>query len=298
MTGKHSERLVGPRGPGRQSSDAVQSSRSEPILIRPSRGWVGPGLKELWQFRDLGYFLVWRDLKVRYKQTIFGAAWAVLQPVLLMLVFSAFLGRIPGIAPEGVPYPLFALAGLVPWILFSESLNGASNSLVNSQNLISKVYFPRLLLPLAGVGSYIVDFFVALAILLLVTVSFGRIPMATVLWLPVFALLAVVVALAVGIWLSAIYVRYRDLRYAIRFLTQVWLFATPVAYSASLIPDELRGIYALNPMAGVVEGFRWALLGGPLPDQAIFLSAAATVVILIGGVAYFRRVERTFADMI
>jgi lipopolysaccharide transport system permease protein len=276
----------------------VQAPRSEPIVIRPSRGWIGPGIKELWQYRDLGYFLVWRDLKVRYKQTLFGAAWAVVQPVLLMLVFSAFLGRVEGIGPPDVPYPLFALAGLVPWILFSQSLNGASNSLVSSQNLISKVYFPRLLLPLAGVGSHIVDFFIALAVLLVVTPLFGRIPAATVLWLPVFALLAVLAALAVGTWLSAIYVRYRDLRYAIPFLIQVWLFATPVAYSANLVPEAWRGIYALNPMAGVIEGFRWALLGGPRPDQVMIFSAAATLAILAGGVAYFRRVERTFADMI
>lgn len=276
----------------------MASSRAEPIVIRPSGGWIGLGARELWQYRDLAYFLVWRDLKVRYKQTLFGAAWAVLQPVLLMLVFSAFLGRISGIAPAGVPYHLFALAGLVPWTLFSQSLNSAANSLVNSQNLISKVYFPRLLLPLAAVGSWIVDFLIALAVLLVVAAVSGVYPTATILWLPVFALFAVVAALAVGTWLAAIYVRYRDLRYAIPFLIQVWLFATPVAYSANLVPHELRVIFALNPMAGVVEGFRWTLLGGPRPDLTIVLSAVATAVILIGGIAYFRRVERTFADII
>jgi len=276
----------------------VQPSHSTPLLIRPSRGWIGLGARELWQYRDLGYFLIWRDVKVRYKQTLFGAAWAVLQPVLLMAVFSVFLGRIEGIAPAGVPYPLFALAGLVPWSLFSRSLNGAANSLVSNQNLISKVYFPRLLLPLAGTGSHIVDFIFSFIVLLLVTPLFGVFPTATVIWLPVFALFAVVAALAVGTWLAAIYVRYRDLGYAIPFLIQIWLFATPVAYSAELIPAELQGIYALNPMAGVVEGFRWALIGGPLPDVSILLSAAATGVILISGIAYFRRVERTFADVI
>jgi lipopolysaccharide transport system permease protein len=276
----------------------MESPRTASILIRPSRGWIGLGARELWQYRDLGYFLVWRDLKVRYKQTFFGAAWAVLQPVLLVLVFTAFLGRIKGIGPANVPYPLFAFAGLVPWTLFSQSLNSAANSLVNSQNLISKVYFPRLLLPLAGVGSHIVDFFIALVVLLLMAPIFGVFPTLAILWLPVFALFAVVAALAVGTWLSAIYVRYRDLRYAIPFLIQVWLFATPVAYSADLIPTELRGIYALNPMAGAVEGFRWALLGGPLPQATILVSAAATAVILVVGMAYFRRVERTFADVI
>lgn len=276
----------------------MQPATTTSIVIRPSRGWIGLGARELWQYRDLGYFLVWRDLKVRYKQTLFGAAWAVLQPVLLVLVFSAFLGRIKGIGPASVPYPLFAFAGLVPWTLFSQSLNSAANSLVNSQNLIAKVYFPRLLLPLAAVGSHIVDFFIALAVLLVMTPVFGVLPTLTILWLPVFALFAVVAALAVGTWLAAIYVRYRDLRYAIPFLIQVWLFATPVAYSADLIPKELRGIYALNPMTGAVEGFRWALLGGSLPQATILLSAAATAVILVTGIAYFRRVERTFADVI
>jgi lipopolysaccharide transport system permease protein len=276
----------------------MQSPRAEPILIRPRGGWTGIGVKELWKYRDLGYFLVWRDLKVRYKQTLFGAAWAVVQPVLLMLVFSAFLGRISGIAPTGVPYPLFALAGLVPWTLFSQSLNSAANSLVNSQNLIAKVYFPRLLLPLAAVGSWVVDFLIALAVLLIVSALSGVFPTLTLLWLPVFAVFAVIAALSVGTWLAAIYVRYRDLRYAIPFLVQVWLFATPVAYSADLIPPELRVIFALNPMAGVVEGFRWTLLGGPRPDLSILVSAVATAFILVGGIAYFRRVERTFADII
>ncbi len=276
----------------------VQSERAAPVLIRPRHGWHGPGLRELWQYRDLGYFLVWRDLKVRYKQTFFGAAWAIFQPVALMIVFSAFFGRIEGIAPADVPYPLFALAGLVPWTLFSQSLLGASNSLVNSVNLISKVYFPRLLLPLAGVGSYIVDFLIALVLLLVVAALYGFPPTITILWLPVFALLAVSAALAVGTWLSAINARYRDVKYIIAFVIQLWLFASPVVYSSELVPENLRTIYALNPMVGVIEGFRWALLGGPVPDVAIFLSTAATAVILVLGVAYFRRAERSFADLI
>jgi len=276
----------------------MASSRTAPIVIRPSSGWIGLGAVELWKHRDLAYILVWRDLKVRYKQTAFGAAWAVLQPVALMLVFSAFLGRIQGIGAEGVPYPLFALSGLVPWTLFSQSLSGASNSLVNSQNLISKVYFPRLLLPLSAVASFVVDFLIASAVLVIAMLLFGRVPPVTFLWVPILGLFAVIVALAVGLWLAAINVRYRDVKYAIPFVIQLWLFASPVAYSSGLVPPGLRTIFSLNPMTGVIDGFRWATLGGPRPDITIVISAAATLAILVGGLAYFRRVERTFADTI
>jgi len=276
----------------------MASSRTAPIVIRPTRGWIGLGAVELWKHRDLAYILVWRDLKVRYKQTAFGAAWAVLQPVALMLVFSAFLGRIEGIGASGVPYPLFALSGLVPWTLFSQSLNGASGSLVNSQNLISKVYFPRLLLPLSAVASFVVDFLIASVVLVIAMLLFGRVPPATFLWVPVLGLFAVVVALAVGLWLAAINVRYRDVKYAVPFVIQLWLFASPVAYSSALVPPGLRTIFSLNPMTGVIDGFRWAALGGPRPDITIVISAAATLAILVGGLAYFRRVERTFADTI
>jgi len=273
-------------------------ARTAQVVIRPSGGWIGLGATELWKHRDLAYFLVWRDLKVRYKQTAFGAAWAILQPVLLMLVFTAFLGRIEGIGASSVPYPLFALAGLVPWTLFSQSLSGASNSLVNSQNLISKVYFPRLLLPLSAVASYVIDFLIAVVVLILAMLFFGWVPQATFMLVPILGLFAVVVALAVGLWLSAINVRYRDVKYAVPFLIQLWLFASPVAYSSDLVPPALRAIFSLNPMTGVIDGFRWAALGGPRPDTTIILSAAATVAILIGGLAYFQRVERTFADTI
>ncbi|MBI3746670.1 MAG: ABC transporter permease [Chloroflexi bacterium] len=269
-----------------------------PTVIRPSTGWLGLGVPELWAFRDLAYFLVWRDLKVRYKQTAFGAAWAVLQPVLLMVVFSAFLGRIAGIGASGVPYPLFALAGLVPWTLFSQSLNGAANSLVNNQNLISKVYFPRLLLPLSAVASFVVDFLIAAVVLLLAMLLFGWAPRSTFLLVPFLGLLAVFAALAVGVWLAAINVRYRDVKYAVPFLVQLWLFASPVAYSDALVPPQLRLVFSLNPMAGVIDAFRWATLGGSRPDGSILTSAIAIAVILLGGIAYFRRVERNFADTI
>jgi homopolymeric O-antigen transport system permease protein len=273
-------------------------SKSVSILVRPSRGWIGLGARELWQYRDLGYFLVWRDLKVRYRQTAFGAAWAVLQPLLLMLVFSLFLGRVNGISPEGVPYPLFALAGLVPWTLFSQSLTGASNSLVSSQNLISKVFFPRLLLPIAGVASYVIDFVIAAALLLLATAMFGPALTSTILLLPFFGVLAMAAALATGLWLAAVNVRYRDVKYAVPFIVQAWLLASPVAYSANLIPEQFQGLYALNPMVGAIVGVRWAMFGGPRPDAAILISFLATLAILVPGVAYFRRVERSFADVI
>lgn len=274
----------------------MEQSSPAPIVIRPSSGWIGLGAMELWTHRDLAYFLVWRDLKVRYKQTAFGAGWAILQPVLLMLVFSAFLGRVAGIGSASIPYPLFALSGLVPWTLFAQSLSGASNSLVNNQNLISKVYFPRLLLPLSAVASFIIDFLIAMAVLVIAMLLFGRVPPATFLWVPVLGIYTVVVALAVGLWFAAINVRYRDVKYAIPFLIQLWLFASPVAYSSNLVPERFRVLFSLNPMTGVIDAFRWAALGAPRPDATIVVSAVATLVILLGGLAYFRRVERSFAD--
>lgn len=276
----------------------MQQSSPAPIVIRPSSGWIGLGATEIWRHRDLAYFLVWRDLKVRYKQTAFGAGWAILQPVLLMLVFTAFLGRVAGIGATGIPYPLFALSGLVPWTLFAQSLNGASNSLVNNQNLLSKVYFPRLLLPLSAVASFVIDFLIATGVLVVAMLFFGRVPPVTFLWVPALGLYTVLVALAVGLWLAAINVRYRDVKYAIPFLIQVWLFASPVAYSIDLVPEQFRMLFSLNPMTGVIDAFRWATLGGAWPDTTIPISAAATLAILVGGLAYFRRVERTFADTI
>lgn len=256
--------------------------------------------RELWAYRELLYFFVWRDVKVRYKQTVFGALWAIIQPFMLMVVFSLFLGRISGIGPAGVPYPLFAFAGLVPWTLFSQSLIGASDSLVGAANLIQKVYFPRMLLPAAAIGSYLLDFVIAMAVLGLLMVYFGVTPTLTVLWVVPLTALALTTSMAVGIWLSAANVRYRDVRYAVPFLAQLWLFASPVAYSVEIVPPEWRGVYQLNPMSGVVEGFRWALLGQgtPPPVNAVILSGVVTAIVLVLGLAYFRRVERTFADVI
>ena len=282
----------------RRRAEAPQPAST--IVIRPRTGWVSLNARELWAYRELLYFFVWRDLKVRYKQTVFGALWAVIQPFMLMVVFSLFLGRISGIAPSGIPYPLFAFAGLVPWTLFSSSLTGSSGSLVGASNLIQKVYFPRLLLPVAAIGSYLLDFVIAMAVLGLLMLWFGFLPTATVVWLIPLTGLALMTSLAVGIWLSAVNVRYRDVHYAVPFIVQVWLFASPVAYSAEIVPEKWLWLYQLNPMAGVIEGFRWALLGqgAPPPVGAVVISTVVTTVVLVLGLAYFRRVERTFADVI
>jgi lipopolysaccharide transport system permease protein len=268
-------------------------------VIRP-RGRLALDLRELLAYRELLYFFVWRDLKVRYKQTAFGALWAVIQPFLLMVVFTLFLGQINGVAPEGVPYPLFAFAGLVPWTFFAQSLIGASDSLVSSSNLLQKVYFPRLLLPAAATGSYLLDYAIGLVVLGLLMLVFGVVPGLEALWILPLTGLALATALAVGIWLSAINVRYRDVRYAVPFLVQLWLFASPVAYSAAIVPPEWQALYQLNPMAGVIEGIRWALRGGgqPPPVVPVAVSACVTLLVLVAGLAYFRRVERTFADVI
>lgn len=268
------------------------------IVIEPRQGWRNLGLGEVWAHRELLFYFVWRDLKVRYKQTFFGAAWAVLQPLVMMGVFSVSLGRIPGIGPSGLPYPLFLFAALVPWTLFAQSLAGAANSLVAGEAIITKVYFPRLLMPFSAVGSFLVDYVVTLGVLVVLMLVFGVVPTASFLWVPAFTALTLVAALAVGTFLAAVNVRYRDVRYVVPFLVQIWLFASPVVYSSGLVPTELRTIYALNPMAGAVEGFRWAVFGGDRPDEIILLSALVAVVGLVAALFYFRRVERGFADVI
>lgn len=268
------------------------------VVLEPHHGWRQLGLREVWAHRELLYFFIWRDLKVRYKQTAFGAAWAVLQPVLLMLVFSASLGRLPGVGPAGFPYPLFVFAGLVPWTLFASSLAGASNSLVGGEAVITKVYFPRLLLPFASVGSFLLDFLISFGALTVVMLYFGFAPSLAIIWLPALTLMALVTALGVGTFLAAVNVRYRDVKYVVPFLLQLWMFGSPVVYTSTLIPDQWHVVYALNPMTGVLEGFRWALIGGPRPDDLIFVSAVASLLVLLGSLIYFRRVERTFADVI
>ena len=269
------------------------------VSIEPSRGWRLIDLREVWRFRELFYFLTWRDLKVRYKQTFFGVAWALLQPIILMVVFTIVFGRLGDVSSQGVPYPIFTYAALVPWTLFSQSLGAAADSLVSNSNLVTKVYFPRLILPLAAAGSFIVDFLIAMSILGGMMVFYEVAPTFRLLWLPLLFLLTVNAALAIGIWLSAINVRYRDVRYAVPFLMQVMLFVSPIAYSSQEVDrGVLRVLYSLNPMTGIAEGFRWSLLGGDLAPELIPISLGVVSVLLLTGLAYFRATERTFADLI
>jgi lipopolysaccharide transport system permease protein len=269
------------------------------MWIVPAKGWVSLRLRELWEYRELLYFLVWRDIKVRYKQTALGAAWAIIQPVCTMVVFSLFFGKLAKMHSDGIPYPIFSYAALVPWTFFANGLNHASNSLVGSSNLLKKVYFPRLTIPIATVLSGIVDFGLAFLVLLALMPYYGMYPSMNVIWLPLFLLLALITSLGVGLWLSALNVQFRDVRYIMPFLTQFWLFATPIAYSSSLLDEPWRTIYGLNPMVGVVEGFRWALTGtNAAPSGMILVSAVASLVVLAGGALYFRRMERTFADVV
>jgi lipopolysaccharide transport system permease protein len=269
------------------------------LVIRPSRGWLGLKLGELWNYRELLYFLAWRDIKVRYKQTALGVAWAILQPVMTMLVFSVFFGRLAKMPSDGIPYPIFVFAALIPWQLFSYALTESANSLVGNQNLIKKVYFPRLVIPMSSVLGGLMDFGISFLLLLGLMAYYHIHPGPAILLLPLFVLLAVLTALGVGVWLAALNVQFRDVRYTIPFLTQFWLFATPVAYPSSLVPERWRALYGLNPMAGVVEGFRWVLLGKSRgPGFPIVVSTLAVLALLVGGLAYFRRMEKTFADVL
>lgn len=278
---------------------AMISPQRQRNLIRPPSRWPTLHLGELWEYRDLLFILIWRDIKVRYKQTALGAAWAVLQPLLTMVLFSLLFGRLAGLPSEGIPYPIFTFTALLPWQLFAHAMTESGNSLVANQQLITKVYFPRLVIPLGAVLSGLLDFAIAFLVLLGMML-FYRLPLSlNLLALPAFVFLAVLTALTAGIWLSALNVEYRDVRYTIPFLTQFWMFLTPIAYSASLIPVEWRWLYSLNPMTGVVQGFRWALLGSQGFSLPLFLISLAVVLMLfITGLAYFRRMEDSFADTV
>ena len=269
------------------------------LRIRPSRGWRHLNLQELWEYRELLYFLSWRDIKVRYKQTVLGAAWAIIQPFMTMVVFSLFFGKLAKMPSDGIPYPLFAFAALVPWTFFANGLAQSSNSLVQNSNMLKKIYFPRLIIPISTIVSGVVDFVVAFVVLMLMMIYYGIVPTANIVWVPFLLLLEVGTALGIGLWLSAMNVQFRDVRYVVPFLTQFWLFATPIAYPSSLLAEPWRTVYGLNPMVGVVEGFRWALLGTQTaPGPMVVVSSLVSLALLTTGLYYFRRLEKTFADTV
>jgi homopolymeric O-antigen transport system permease protein len=281
----------------------IQSLNASPefpvVRIAAHRGWLALNIKELWAYRELLYFFVWREIKVRYKQTAIGAAWAVLQPVLAMLVFSLFFGVLAKIPSQGLPYPVFYYCALLPWLYFSTSMQAATNIVVDQQRVITKVYFPRVVLPIASVLSGLLDFAISFGVFLGMMLYYRMIPTIAVIWLPAFLLLAVATALGVGLWLSALNAMYRDVRYVVPFLVQFWMFASPVAYPSSLVPAKWRWLYGLNPMAGVIEGFRWALTGhGQPPSVLLAASSVAVVLLVMSGLVYYHAVEGTIADVV
>jgi lipopolysaccharide transport system permease protein len=284
--------------PNREESPAFSGNLPR-TRRQASTGWAWPKLRELWEFRELTYFFAWRDIKVRYKQTVMGALWAIIQPLITMVLFSLFFGRLANMPSDGLPYPVFSYAALVPWTFFVNGLTQASNSLVSSAHMIKKMYFPRLALPIAAVLAGIIDFVLAFLVLLGMMFYYRLIPTSNVIWLPLFFLLAVITSLGVGLWLSAMNVQFRDVRYAMPLLIQAWLFATPIAYPSSAISEPWRTLLGLNPMAGVVEGFRWALLGtDTMPGPMTGVSAVVALTLLISGAFYFRRMEQGFADVL
>jgi lipopolysaccharide transport system permease protein len=282
------------------TSSSVVGAATEPtVVIRPSTGFANLELRAVWQFRELLYFLAWRDVKVRYKQTIIGAAWAILQPLMTMVVFTVIFGHFAKIPSDGLPYSVFTYTALLPWNYFSQAINRGGASLVGDSNLVKKVYFPRLIIPLSAVASPLIDFFISFLVLLAMMVWFGIRFRWGVLAVPFFLLLALMTALAVGLWLSALNARYRDIGHTIPFLTQFWMFASPVAYPLSLVPEKWRLLYCLNPIVGVIEGFRWALLGTERPGFGVMApSTIIVLLLLVGGIVFFKRMERTLADIV
>jgi lipopolysaccharide transport system permease protein len=282
-----------------ESTPAAADHAEPPLtLIRPTSGWARLRLGELWEFRELVFFFIWRDVKVRYKQTVLGAAWAIIQPLFTMAIFSIFFGRLANMPSDGLPYPLFALAGLVPWLFFMNGLSHGANSLVENDKLIKKVFFPRMIVPISSVLAGLVDFAVASTLLVPAMVYYAVLPGPEIVFLPFFVLLGAVAAMGVALWLSALNVQFRDVRYVVPFLGQIWMFATPIAYPTSLLGESWQLVYALNPMVGVVDGIRWSLLGSGDPNWGVFaISTAVATALLVGGAFFFRRVERSFADI-
>jgi len=278
---------------------AARLATKSTVRIEPPRGWLQMRLGEVWAYRELLYFLVWRDVKIRYKQTAIGVLWVILQPLLTMLVFTLFFGKLAKLPSQGLPYPVFYFAAVVPWMYFSAALLASTNVVVENQRLITKVYFPRLILPISAVLSGLVDFAIGFVALVIFTLAYGLRPGMVALLLPLLLLLAVVTALGVGLWLSALNALYRDVKYVMPFLVQFWMLASPVAYPSSLVPEKWRWAYGLNPMAGVIDGFRWALTGhGQPPGPVMAVSAAAVVAVLLGGVIFFNRMEGDVADRV
>lgn len=276
-----------------------EESQLSLTIVQPSKGWAGVNLRELWRYRELIFFLIWRDIKVRYKQTLLGAAWAIIQPFFTMVVFSIFFGQLAQIPSDDIPYPIFSYTALLPWQLFENGIRKAGNSLVASRNLITKIYFPRLAIPLASVIAGLVDFVLAFTVLLGMMWYFDYRPTSAVWFMPLLLLLTVVTALGTGLWLSALNVAYRDVGYLIPFILRVWFFLTPITYSVSIVPEAYQTLYALNPMTGVIQGFRWSMLGvGSPPSIMLAVSLAAAFVLMVSGLLYFRRMERTFADVV
>jgi homopolymeric O-antigen transport system permease protein len=281
------------------ASKTIPAAKIPVIRIEPVTGWLALKLHDLWDYRELLYFFVWRDVKVRYKQTAIGAVWAVLQPLMTMIVFTLVFDRFVNVPSDGLPYPLFSYAALLPWTYFARALNQSILSVTSDANLITKVYFPRLLLPISATLSGLVDFGISFVFLLGMMVWYGIVPNWGVLALPFFLIMSLLTALSVSLWLSVLNVRYRDVQQTIPFLIQIWLFASPVAYPVSVVPEKWRLLYSLNPMTGVIEGFRWALLGNPMPDIVpIAISVAVVIALLFGGIMFFRRMEETFADVV
>ncbi len=268
-------------------------------VIQPSHR-LALGLRGLWEYRGLTGVMAWRDIRVRYKQTFFGAGWAVIQPVMLMVVFGIFFGRLAGLPSDGLPYPVFVLAALVPWTLFANAFLNSSQSVVKNQNIVSKVYFPRLVFPVSTALSFLIDFAIALVVLVSLTAAYGIYPTPRLLLVPFLAAFTLLAALSFGILLAALNVRYRDVTYTVPFLIQLWLFASPIGYPSTLIPEKWRFLYGLNPMSGVIEGFRWSAIGTSTthPGPIILVSLLVTLVFLLVGLLYFGRTERTFADVI
>jgi lipopolysaccharide transport system permease protein len=277
----------------------LRTGASATVRIEPQRGLFDLRLGEVWAYRELLYFFVWRDVKVRYKQTIIGIAWVVLQPLMTMGVFTLFFGRLAKLPSDGLPYPVFYFAALVPWAYFSTALQSCTSVVVDNQRVITKVYFPRLILPLSAVVSGLVDFAISFVVLLIVNAIYGIKPTLAALWLPVLLLLAVLTALGVGLWMSALNALYRDVRYVVPFLVQFWMFASPVVYPSTLVPPRWRWLYSLNPMAGVIDGFRWAITGrGHAPGLLLLASSAMVVLVVLGGLCFFNRMETAIADRV